>query len=65
VIRDTRADLFSRHLIRQFLTYTTGRTMELNDDLLIDKLHDQVKKQGLGLKTLMTECLMSEVFRSR
>jgi hypothetical protein len=65
VIHDTRADHFTRHLIRQLLTYTTGRTMELNDDLLIDQLHDQVKKQGLGLKTLMTECLMSEVFRSR
>jgi hypothetical protein len=65
VIHDTRADHFTRHLIRQLLTYTTGRTMELNDDLLIDQLHDQVKKQGLGLKTLMAECLMSEVFRSR
>ena len=65
VIRDTRADHFTRHLIRQLLTYTTGRTMELNDDLLIDQLHDKVKQQGLGLKTLMTECLMSEVFRSR
>jgi hypothetical protein len=65
VIHDTRADHFSRHLIRQLLTYTTGRTMELNDDLLIDQLHDKVKKQGLGLKTLMVECLMSEVFRSR
>jgi hypothetical protein len=65
VIHDTRADHFTRHLIRQLLTYTTGRTMELNDDLLIDQLHDKVKQQGLGLKTLMTECLMSEVFRSR
>ncbi|HBJ86998.1 MAG TPA: hypothetical protein DDZ88_24695 [Verrucomicrobiales bacterium] len=65
VIHDTRADHFTRHLIRQLLTYTTGRTMELNDDLLIDQLHDKVKKQGLGLKTLMVECLMSEVFRSR
>ncbi|MFO1484405.1 MAG: DUF1592 domain-containing protein [Verrucomicrobiaceae bacterium] len=65
VIRDTRADLFSRHLIRQLLTYTTGRTMELNDDLLIDQLHEKVKKQGLGLNTLMVECLMSEIFRSR
>ena len=65
VIRDTRADLFSRHLIRQLLTYTTGRTMELNDDLLIDQLHDKVKKQGLGLNTIMVECLMSEIFRSR
>ncbi|MCX6854376.1 MAG: DUF1592 domain-containing protein [Verrucomicrobia bacterium] len=65
VIHDTRADHFTRHLIRQLLTYTTGRTMELNDDLVIDQLHDQVKQQGRGLKTLMTECLMSQVFRSR
>jgi hypothetical protein len=65
VIRDTRADLFSRHLVRQLLTYTTGRTMELGDDLRLDHLHEKVKKQGLGLNTLMVECLMSEIFRSR
>ena len=65
VIRDTRADLFSRHLVRQLLTYTTGRTMELADDLPLDQLHDKVKKQGLGLNTIMVECLLSDVFRSR
>ena len=65
IIRTTREDHFTRHLIRQFLTYTTGRTMELTDDLIIDELHAKVKQQGLGLKTLMVECLMSEVFRSR
>jgi hypothetical protein len=65
VIRDTRADLFSRHLIRQFLTYTTGRTMELADDLPLDQLHEKLKKQGLGLNTVIIECLMSDVFRSR
>ena len=65
VIRDTRADLFSRHLVRQLLTYTTGRTMELADDLPLDQLHEKVKKQGLGLNTIMVECLMSDVFRSR
>ncbi|WP_461785509.1 DUF1592 domain-containing protein [Prosthecobacter sp.] len=65
VIRDTRADHFTRHLIRQLLTYTTGRTMELADDLPLDQLHEKVKKQGLGLNTIMVECLMSDVFRSR
>ena len=65
IIRTTREDHFTRHLIRQFLTYTTGRTMELADDLIIDELHAKVKQQSLGLKTLMVECLMSEVFRSR
>lgn len=65
IIRTTREDHFTRHLIRQLLTYTTGRTMELNDDLVIDQLQAKVKKDGLGLKTLLVECLMSEVFRSR
>jgi hypothetical protein len=65
IIHDTRADPFTRHLIRQLLTYTTGRTIELNDDLVIDRLQEKVKQQGLGLHTLMVECLMSEVFRSR
>lgn len=65
IIHDTREDHFTRHLIRQLLTYTTGRTMELNDDLPIDRLLEKVKQQGLGLHTLMVECLMSEVFRSR
>lgn len=65
IIYDTRADHFTRHLIRQFLTYTTGRTMELNDQLLIDQIQARVKKEGLGLKTLIIECLTSEAFRSR
>ena len=65
LIGDTRQDLFTRHLVRQFLTYSTGRKMELADTFIIDDLHDNVKKQGLGLRTLMTECLMSEIFRSR
>lgn len=65
IIRTTREDYFTRHLIRQLLTYTTGRTMELNDDLVIDQLQAKVKKNGLGLKTLLVECLMSEIFRSR
>lgn len=65
LIRTTRSDHFTRHLIRQVLSYTTGRTMELDDERVIDQLHAKVKKDGLGLKTLMVECLMSEVFRSR
>jgi len=65
LLGDTRQDLVTRHLIRQFLTYSTGRKMEFADTFIIDELHEKVKKQGLGLRTLMTECLMSEVFRSR
>ncbi len=65
LIGGSRQDLFTRHLVRQFLTYSTGRKMEFADSFVIDDLHEKVKKQGLGLRTLITECLMSEVFRSR
>ncbi|MES2597995.1 MAG: DUF1592 domain-containing protein [Verrucomicrobiota bacterium] len=65
IIRETREDLVTRHLIRQLLTYTTGRLMEPSDDFVIDELHEAVKKQGLGLHTLVEQCLMSEIFRSR
>jgi hypothetical protein len=65
VIRDTRTDLFTRHLIRQVLSYSAGRNMELADDLVIDQLHAKMKKQGMGLRSLMVECLTSEIFRSR
>ena len=65
VIRSTREDLFTRHLIRQFLTYTTGRRMELADDFVIDELQAKLKENGPGLRSLMVESLMSEIFRSR
>lgn len=65
IIRETREDLFVRNLIRQFLTYSTGRHMELSDEFLIEELHEKIKKQGLGLRTLMIECLLSDIFRKR
>jgi hypothetical protein len=65
VLSATRQDLFTRHLIRQFLAYATGRRMELSDEFVIDELGAAVKKEGLGLKTLLVQCLMSEIFRSR
>ncbi|GEP43136.1 hypothetical protein BGE01nite_24270 [Brevifollis gellanilyticus] len=65
IIRETREDLVTKHLIRQLLTYTTGRLMEPSDDFVIDELHEALKKKGLGLNTLVEQCLMSEIFRSR
>ena len=65
LITDTRQDLFTSHLIRQLLTYTTGRKMEFADTFIIDDLLNQARKRNLGLRALMMECLMSEVFRSR
>lgn len=65
LIADTREDLFVRHLIREVLSYSAGRQMEFADQIVIDQIQEKLKKQGLGLRTLMVECLMSEIFRSR
>lgn len=65
ILRETREDLFTRHLIRQMLSYTTGRHMEAADEFEIDELHAALKNQKLGLQALVVECLTSGIFRSR
>lgn len=65
IIHDTRADLFVRHLIRQTLSYTTGRVMEPADNFVIEEILEKVKKENLGLRTILVECLTSSIFRSR
>lgn len=65
IIRETREDLFIRHLIGEILSYSTGRLMEPADTFVIEDIHEKAKKENLGLQTLLVECLMSEIFRSR
>jgi hypothetical protein len=63
ILRETRQDLFTRHLIAQILKYSTGRLLEPGDEFEIEKILERVKKEGLGLRTLLVECLTSEIFR--
>ncbi len=65
IILETREDLFTRHLISAFLSYGTGRLMEPGDEFRIDDILERVKKEGLGLRTLLVTCLTSDIFRSR
>jgi hypothetical protein len=65
IIRETREDLFTRHLISAFLSYGTGRLMEPKDDYRIDDILERSKKEGLGLRTVLVACLTSDIFRSR
>jgi hypothetical protein len=65
IIRETRGDLFARHLIKQMLSYASGRQMGAGDEFVIDEVLAKVKAQGFGLSTLLEECFMSEIFRSR
>ncbi len=60
-----RKDAFARHLIRQILSYATGRHMEALDDYVIEEIHEAVKAEGYGLRTLVIEALASEIVRTR
>ena len=65
IVKAERTDAFTRHLIRQFLSYATGRHMEPVDDPVIEQILDAVKADGYGVRTLLVESLASEIFRSR
>ena len=65
ILHDKREEMFTRHLIRSLLAYSTGRLMEPADEFAVDRIHEKVKQQGLGLRSLVVECLTSDVFRSR
>ncbi|MFM7750709.1 MAG: DUF1592 domain-containing protein, partial [Opitutaceae bacterium] len=65
IVKTARTDAFTRNLIRQFLSYSTGRHMEPVDDPVIEEILEAVKKDGYGLQTLIVESLASDIFRSR
>jgi hypothetical protein len=65
ILYDKREEQFTRHLIRSLLAYSTGRLMEPADEFAIDRIQEKVKQQGLGLRSLVVECLTSDLFRSR
>jgi hypothetical protein len=61
----SRTDVFARHLLKEFLSYATGRHMEPVDEFVIEDLFQAIKKEGYGLQTLIVESLASDIFRSR
>ncbi len=65
ILVENRNDAFTRHLIKQFLSYAAGRHMTPVDDYVIEDIFEAVKKDGYGLRTLVVEALASEIFRSR
>jgi hypothetical protein len=61
----SRTEVFTRHLIRQFLSYATGRHLEPVDEFVVEDVLQTVKNDGYGLRTLVVESLASDIFRSR
>ena len=64
VLKTTRSAVFTRNLISRLLAYSTGRHMERIDRLEIDEIQKRVQANDGGLRTMVTEVLTSEIFRS-
>lgn len=65
VLVETRSDVFAKHLITTILTYASGRHMEAVDEFEIGDVQERALSKGNGLRTLVEEALVSEIFRSR
>jgi hypothetical protein len=65
ILVGSRHDAFVHHLIKEFLSYATGRHMEPIDTFVIEDILQAAKADGYGLRTLVLEALASEIFRSR
>lgn len=65
VLAETRRDLFTENLIKKMLEYATGRHMERTDQFEIDDILARVEANDYGLRTVVNEVFMSEIFRSR
>lgn len=65
VLVSTRAEVFKKHLVSTLLTYATGRHMEAVDQFEIEDILLRLERKGGGLRTLVIESLVSEIFRSR
>ena len=65
ILVSTRSEVFTKHLITTFLTYATGRHMEVVDDYCISDIQSRLKAKGNGIGSLVEESLLSEIFRSR
>ena len=61
----TRSEVFTKHLISTVLTYATGRHIEAVDEFEISDIQTRVEEKGNGLRTLIEESLVSEIFQSR
>ena len=64
VLKKTREEQFTRNLIEQLLTWTTGRHMTRADQFEIDDMLNRVQSNNAGLGTLLTVALTSDIARS-
>jgi len=62
---ENRQDQFVRAMVHKISTYALGRPILFADRADIERITARVRKKGDGLKTLVTEIVCSDLFRSR
>ena len=60
-----RKDLVIRNLATRMLGYSLGRGLTLEDSCAIDRIVDEVAKNGYGAHTLVKEIVLSAPFRAQ
>lgn len=62
---NARRDHFVNNLIDKLMIYTTGRPTERSDQFEIEEISEHVQANGNGLRTMVTQVLLSDRFRRR
>jgi hypothetical protein len=62
---DNRQDQFVSALVHKVTTYALGRPLHFADQADLDTMTAQIRKQGDGLRTLLSAVATSELFRSK
>lgn len=62
---ENRQDQFVRAMVHKLSTYALGRPLKFADRADVERITAQVRLQGDGLKTMVTEIVCSELFRCR
>jgi hypothetical protein len=65
LLEDNRKTLFTRSLTTQLLTYATGRRLEPLDRPEATRIAAEIADKEYGMRTLIEQIVLSEMFRSR
>jgi hypothetical protein len=60
-----RPELLARGFVRKLVTFATGASVEVGDELVIDAILNRAQPSGYGLRTLIHEVVQSELFTSK
>ena len=60
-----RQDQFARAMVHKLSSYALGRPMSFADRGEIDKMADELKKRGNGLRDLVSIVIHSDIFSQK